>query len=54
MKEYELDKRRWVIGGVAIAVVVMYIIRLFYLQIMSPDYKKNADSIISPHTTSWW
>ncbi len=44
MKEYELDKRRWVIGGVAIAVVVMYIIRLFYLQIMSPDYKKNADS----------
>ena len=44
MKEYDLTTRRYVIGGVAIAVVVLYIARLFYLQIMSPDYKKNADS----------
>ena len=44
MKDYELDKRQYVIGGVAIAVVVIYIIRLFTLQIMSDDYKKNADS----------
>ena len=44
MKDYELDNRRFVIGGVAIAIVVVYIIRLFTLQIMSDDYKKNADS----------
>ena len=44
MKEYDLTTRRYVIGGVAIAVVLLYIARLFYLQIMSPDYKKNADS----------
>ncbi len=44
MKDYDLDKRQYVIGGVAIAVVVIYIIRLFTLQIMSDDYKKNADS----------
>lgn len=44
MKDYQLEKRRIVIGGVAIVIVLMYIIRLFTLQIMSDDYKKNADS----------
>ena len=44
MKDYELDKRKYVIGGVAIAIVAIYIVRLFALQIMSDDYKKNADS----------
>ena len=44
MKDYELDKRQYVIAGVAIAIVVIYIVRLFTLQIMSDDYKKNADS----------
>ena len=44
MKDYELEKRRYVIAGVAIAIVTIYIIRLFTLQIMSDDYKKNADS----------
>ena len=44
MIDYNLDKRRFVIGGVAIAIVVIYVIRLFTLQIMSDDYKKNADS----------
>jgi penicillin-binding protein 2 len=44
MKDYELDRRQYVIAGVAIAIVAIYIIRLFTLQIMSDDYKKNADS----------
>ena len=44
MSDYNLDKRRYVIGGVAIAIVVVYIIRLFTLQLLSDDYKKNADS----------
>lgn len=43
-KDYGLENRRFVIGGVAIGIVVIYIIRLFALQIMSDDYKKNADS----------
>ncbi len=42
MKDYSL--RRFVIAGVAIFIVVTYIIRLFTLQLMSDDYKKNADS----------
>ena len=44
MKDYELEKRQYVVAGVAIAIVTIYIIRLFTLQIMSDDYKKNADS----------
>ena len=44
MKDYEIDYRRNVISGIAVAIVVVYIIRLFTLQIMSDDYKKNADS----------
>ena len=44
MKDYELHKRQYVIGGVAIIMMAIYIIRLFTLQIMSDDYKKNADS----------
>ena len=44
MKDYSLDYRRFVIGGVALLIVVIYIIRLFMLQITSDDYKKSADS----------
>lgn len=44
MKDHELDNRRYVIAGVATTIVVIYIIRLLSLQIMSDDYKKNADS----------
>lgn len=44
MKDFSLENRRYVIGGVAVAIVVVYVIRLFTLQLMSDDYKKNADS----------
>ena len=42
--EYGLENRKYVIGGVATAIVIIYIIRLFVLQIMSDDYRKSADS----------
>ena len=44
MHDYNLEKRKFVIGGVVITIVLIYLIRLFTLQIMSDDYKKNADS----------
>ena len=44
MKDHELDYRRYVIGGVAALIVVVYTLRLFTLQITSDDYKKSADS----------
>jgi len=44
MKDYGPENRRYVIGGVATLIVVVYIIRLFMLQVTSDDYKKSADS----------
>ena len=44
MKDFNLEKRRFVIAGVAVAVVLVYIVRLFTLQLLSDDYKRNADS----------
>jgi penicillin-binding protein 2 len=44
MIDYNLSKRSYVIGGVAAMIVVIYILRLFQLQITSDDYKKSADS----------
>ncbi len=44
MKDYDLEYRKYVIAGVAILIVAIYIIRLFMLQITSDDYKKSADS----------
>lgn len=42
--QYELEKRKYVIGGIAVAIVITYIVRLFLLQIMSEDYRNSADS----------
>ena len=44
MNKYDLSYRRFVIGGVAVFIVIVYLIRLFMLQITSDDYKKSADS----------
>lgn len=43
-RNYKLAKRRHVIGGVVLTVVVLFISRLFALQILNDDYRKNADS----------
>ena len=44
MKNYDFEKRRLVLSAVAIGIVLIYIIRLFALQIASDDYRKSADS----------
>lgn len=44
MKNYTLEKRKYVIAAAAIVIVLIYIVRLFYLQIMTDDYKRYADS----------
>ena len=43
-RDYQLEKRKFLIGGAAVLVVIAFMIRLLALQIMSDDYKKNADS----------
>ena len=44
MANFNLEKRRFIIAGIAIGIVFVYLVRLFTLQLMSDDYKKNADS----------
>lgn len=44
MKDFNLEKRRYVLSGVAIGIILIYLVRLFALQIMSDDYRKSADS----------
>ena len=43
-RDFSLEKRKYVLGTSVIVVVLVYLVRLFTLQIMSEDYKKNADS----------
>ncbi len=40
----DFSNRRFVIGGISIFIICVYIIRLFALQVMSDDYRKSADS----------
>ena len=42
--KYELEKRKYVLGGAAILIVVVYLVRLFSLQMLSDAFKRNADS----------
>ena len=43
-RDFNLEKRKYVLGGSVVLVVLVFLIRLFTLQIMSEDYKKYADS----------
>lgn len=42
--DINFSQRKFIIGGIVVLVIIIYIIRLFTLQLMSDDYKKNADS----------
>ncbi|MCI1648813.1 MAG: penicillin-binding protein 2, partial [Bacteroides sp.] len=43
-RDYTFENRKFIIGGAAIVIVVIYVLRLFVLQIMTDTYKRNADS----------
>ena len=43
-KKYELGKRKYVMASIACVIIFTYILRLFSLQLLSEDYKQNADS----------
>ena len=51
-KDYRLEKRKFVIGGIALTIVLIYLIRLFVLQITTDDYKKNADGVLFTTVTA--
>ena len=39
-----LDNRKYVIGGIALFIVIAYIVRLAFLQLFNEDYKASADN----------
>lgn len=43
-KDYTLEKRKYVIGGFICLIVIIYVIRLFNLQVTNDKYKESADS----------
>ncbi len=43
-KDYNLEKRKYVIGGFIVVLVMIYIARLFTLQVGESKYKVNADN----------
>ena len=40
----QFSNRKYVIGGGAVVIILIYLVRLFSLQLMSDDFKRNADS----------
>lgn len=43
-KDYRLAKRKYVIGGFIVSIVIIYLIRLYTLQVSDDKYKLNAES----------
>lgn len=43
-KDYNLEKRKYVIGGFITLIVIIYIVRLFTLQVGDDKYKESAES----------
>lgn len=43
-KDYNLARRQYVIGGFIVVIAIIYIVRLFGLQVLDDKYKDSADS----------
>ena len=43
-KDYNLEKRKYVIGGFILAIVLIYVVRLVQLQLLDSNYKAHADN----------
>ena len=44
MNDYTYEHRKYILGAAIIIVFLVYIVRLFSLQILSDEYKSAADS----------
>ena len=42
--DYRYENRKFVIVGIVLAIIIVFICRLYSLQILNDDYKKHADS----------
>lgn len=44
MKDHQLESRKYIIGGIALCIVVLYIVRLAFLQLATSNFKESAES----------
>ncbi len=44
MKRYQLEKRKYVIGGLTVGIVLLFLVRLFSIQLLSDVFRRDADS----------
>lgn len=44
MNDFKLEKRKYILGATVVLVLIVYIARLFSLQVTSDEYKSKADS----------
>lgn len=42
--KFNLEKRKFILGGIVLLVLITYVVRLFNLQVLSDEYKSKADS----------
>ena len=42
--DLQYSNRKYILGAIAIGIIAIYLVRLFTLQLMSEDFKRNADS----------
>ena len=44
INDYRYENRKFVILGIVVGIVLLFVARLFQLQILDDEYKKHADS----------
>ncbi|MBO7068234.1 MAG: penicillin-binding protein 2 [Bacteroidaceae bacterium] len=42
--KYDFEKRKYILGGAAFLIILIFLTRLFTLQLLSDDFRKNADN----------
>ena len=50
-KDYKLEQRKYVIGGFIVLIALIYLVRLYGLQISDDRYKSYADNNAFLHKT---
>ena len=43
-KNFDFERRKWVLAAVTVGIVAVYMCRILYLQLMSEDFRVQDDS----------
>lgn len=53
MKQFAFDTRKYVITGMVVLIVLIYIVKLFFLQVVDNQYKESASSNVLRYVTQY-